>query len=114
MRIRAQCFLVRYVLSLWLMLDGGLACRLILGNEPTTAEHRMELGQTAYDRGAFEEALAQWRQAEQLCAARSNTNGRVKALVNLGAAYQALGQHRLAFRALEQAGQLAENSRNRP
>lgn len=79
-----------------------------------TAEQRMGLGQAAYDRGAFEDALAQWRQAEQLYAAQSNANRQVRVLVNLGAAYQAIGQQRLAFRALEQAGQLAETSTDRP
>lgn len=74
----------------------------------------MKLGQAAYDRGAFEEALTQWREAAQLYAAQRNLRGQIKALVNLSTAHQALGQHQLAFQALEQAGQLAESSPDRP
>jgi len=88
---------------------------LSFGGEPAvTAEERMKLGQAAYDRGGFEEALTQWQHAEQWYAAQSNGVGRVRALVDLAAAYQALGQHRLAFQALESAGQFAENSTDRP
>ncbi len=72
------------------------------------------MGQAAYDRGAFDEAVAQWRQAAWLYASQHNTKGRVKVLVSLSAAYQALGQHRLALRTLELAGQLAETSPDRP
>ena len=99
----------------WLTLGITLVPASHLAGEPeATAEQRMKLGQTAYDRGAFDEALTQWRQAEQLYAAQSNNPGRVKALLDLGAVHQALGQDRLAFQALERAGELAENSPGRP
>lgn len=93
----------------------ALVCAPLFGDGPeTTAEQRIKLGQAAYDRGAFDEALQQWQQAARLCATQRNIKGQVKALVNLGAAYQALGQHRLAFQTLEQAGHLAESSPDRP
>jgi CHAT domain-containing protein len=77
-------------------------------------DERMKLGQVAYDRGAFDEAVAQWRQAARLYASQRNSKGQVKALVSLSAAYQALGQHRLASRTLELTVQLAETSPDRP
>ncbi len=106
---------VKYLACGWLALSGALFCTPLLGNEPEpTVEQRMKLGQAAYDRGAFDEALTQWQQAVQLYGAQHNHDGQVKALLDLGAAYQALGQQRLAFRALERAGELAENSPGRP
>lgn len=88
---------------------------VVLGSEAEqTAEQHMKLGQGAYDRGAFEEALTQWLQAEQLFAGRHSVNGQIKALVNIGAVYQALGQQRLAFQTLQRAGKLSESVPDRP
>ena len=111
----AQDRLLKSFACRWLALTLALVGTPLLGSEPEgTAEQRMKLGQAAYERGAFDEALTQWRQAEQLWGAQHHDQAQINALLNLGAAYQALGQHRLAFRTLERAGDLAENSPGRP
>lgn len=116
MKIRGCGCLAKYLMCLWLALSAVPAGNPAFGNElaTTRVEERIRMGQTAYDRGAFDEAVAQWRQADRLYASQHNSKGQVKALVSLSAAYQALGQHRLALRTLELAGQLAETSPDRP
>ncbi len=107
--------LSKWVVCAWLALSVTLACAPLFGSEPeTTAEQQLKLGQTAYDKGAFDEALVHWRRAAKSFAAEQKTKGELKALVSIGAAYQALGQHRLAFQVLQQATHLAEASPDRP
>jgi CHAT domain-containing protein len=112
---RVRNRLVKVFVCAGLALSVALACTPLFASEPEpTAEQRMKLGQAAYDRGAFDEALQQWQQAAQLCTTQHDTKGQVRALMSLGAVYQALGQHRLAFRTLEHASQLAESSLDHP
>jgi CHAT domain-containing protein/predicted negative regulator of RcsB-dependent stress response len=110
MKIRGRGCPSKYLVCLCLALTAASVGSPLFGNEPATVEERIKLGQAAYDRGAFDEAVPQWRQAARLYASQRNIKGQVGALVSLSAAYQALGQHRLAFRTLELAGQLAETS----
>src|SRR6266850_1260784 len=115
MKIRSCGCLAEYLVCLLLALSAALLGNPAFCNEPAMAvEERVRAGQGAYDRGAFDDAVAQWRQAESLYALQHSIQGRVKTLVSLSAAYQALGQHRLAFRTLELAGQLAETLPDRP
>jgi CHAT domain-containing protein len=103
----------KHPLYLWLMLGLTASFTQLRGdNSEPAAEQLMTAGQAAYDRGAFEDALTQWRQAQRLFAAKCDTNGQVSALINLASVHQAVGQQRLAFQALEQAGKLAAHSPN--
>lgn len=108
--IRSHTITLVHTLCLWL----ALAALLPASEPEPTAEQRIKLGQAAYDRGAIGDALAQWRQAEQIFEAQHNIRGQINALVNLGAAYQALGQQRLALQTLEQATRLADSSPGQP
>jgi CHAT domain-containing protein len=68
----------------------------------------MSDGRAAFNRGAFGEAVENWRNAAETFESQKNILAQVEALVNLGEAYQALGQNRSAVSALEQAVALAE------
>jgi CHAT domain-containing protein/uncharacterized protein HemY len=101
-----------HTLCLWLACIATLA---VAGNDPPpTPEQRLKLGQAAYERGATDEALTHWRQAQGSFARQRNIRGQITALVNLGMAYQALGQQRLALQALEEASRLADSEPNQP
>lgn len=91
----------------------GFVALAVAGNDPTP-EQRLKLGQAAYERGAMDEALTHWRQAQQSFARQRNVRGQITALVNLGMAYQALGQQRLALPVLEEASRLADSAPERP
>src|SRR5579863_7426963 len=52
-----------------------------------------ETGSSAFQRGGFTEAAAFWRQSAAAFHNQRDTNAQVTALVNLSAAYQALGRH---------------------
>lgn len=73
----------------------------------------MTLGRAAFDRGALEDAAAHWQQAAQAYAAAHDARHQVEALVNLGIAYQTIGQHRLAIETLQSAVGIAANSGQR-
>ena len=68
----------------------------------------LQRGATAFDRGAYEEAAAAWKDAAVLFAQAHQPARRADALLNLGQAYHALGQRRLALEALEEALALAD------
>ncbi len=101
-------------LCLWLAVATTLFGTRLAGNPPeSTASQRLQLGQAAYDRGDINEALRQWQRAHELFVAQRNLRGQINVLINLGAAYQALGQQRLALQSLEEAARLADNSPDR-
>jgi CHAT domain-containing protein len=78
-----------------------------------TAPQSMKRGLAAYDKGALAEAAQHWQQAADLYHTEKNPKGQVEALVNLGSAYQALGQNRLATETLKQAVAIAEPTQDR-
>src|ERR1700720_4269856 len=87
----------------WLLLASSITILCLPGfadETKVTAGDRMKLGQAAYDHGSFEEAATQWRKAARLYDIQRNAQGRINALVSLGAVYQSLGQERLAHRIL--------------
>lgn|GEM_PF-3316330 len=101
-------------LCLWLAIATTLFGTRLAGNPPeSTASQRLQLGQAAYDRGDINEALRQWQRAHELFVAQRNLRGQINVLINLGAAYQALGQQRLALQSLEEAARLADNAPDR-
>jgi CHAT domain-containing protein len=70
-------------------------------------------GQSAFQRGSFSEAAAFWQQAVDTFQKQANTNAQIEALVNLSAAYQALGQHPNAVEILSEAVDLANRGGSR-
>ncbi|HSU53324.1 MAG TPA: CHAT domain-containing protein [Candidatus Dormibacteraeota bacterium] len=59
------------------------------------------------------EGATYWKEQADACQNKGNTNGQVDALVNLSAAYQALGQHPNAVDALTEAVDLAKKGGDR-
>ncbi|WP_080887386.1 CHAT domain-containing protein [Nitrospira japonica] len=73
-----------------------------------TAESLMQQGAQAYQRGAFEEALNNWRAAASRYHETGSTDGESRALVSAAQATQALGQSTQAIQYLELALALAQ------
>jgi CHAT domain-containing protein len=69
--------------------------------------------QSAFQRGAFTEAAACCKRAAEASQKQGNTNAQVAAMVDLAAAYQALGQHPKAVEILQDAADLAEDGGDR-
>src|SRR6266700_1732554 len=72
-----------------------------------------EAAQSAFQRGSFTEAAACCQQAAKTFKKQGNINAQVEALVNLAAAYQALGQHPKAVESLSEAAVLADRGGDR-
>src|SRR6266568_1883515 len=72
-----------------------------------------EAAQFAFQRGSFTEAAACCQQAAKTFRKQGNINAQVEALVNLAAAYQALGQHPKAVQTLSEAVGIANNGGDR-
>src|SRR5215510_11919961 len=70
----------------------------------------MQQGDQAYARGAFEEAVTQWKAAAQSYHAAGSLESESRALVSASQAMQALGQSTQALQTLELARELAEKS----
>jgi CHAT domain-containing protein len=70
-------------------------------------------GDAAYERGSFNEAIREWQQEGQLYEDEENVKGQTTVLLKLAAAYQTIGQQRLAVETWEHAEQLAEQSHDR-
>jgi CHAT domain-containing protein/Tfp pilus assembly protein PilF len=73
----------------------------------------MEAGFAAFDKGDFAEAAADWKKAAQRFEEDNDRRRQVEALINLGIAYQSLGQPWLCIRTLEHAVAVAEKSKDR-
>lgn len=73
----------------------------------------MDEGLRAYQRGAFEEAATKWQKAVEECQQQKNIPSQIKAMTELSAAYQSLGQQRRALAVLEEAVEIAEKSGDR-
>jgi CHAT domain-containing protein len=78
-----------------------------------SANATLDEGLRAYQRGAFEEAAAKWQKGVKEYGRRGNVPAEIKAMTDLAAAYQALGQQRHAVEVLEVAMELAEQSGDR-
>jgi tetratricopeptide (TPR) repeat protein len=66
-----------------------------------------------YSRGDFEAAIDPWQRAAESHRRKGNTPALIDTLTQLGGAYHALGQHRLAVQALDEAVKLARESDDR-
>jgi CHAT domain-containing protein len=78
-----------------------------------SASTALDEGLRAYQRGAFEEAAAKWQKAVEEYRRQSNFPSQIKAMTDLAAAYEALGQQRRALALLEEAVELAQKSGER-
>jgi CHAT domain-containing protein/Tfp pilus assembly protein PilF len=77
------------------------------------AETAMAQGWSAWQRGAFEEAVRSWQDAAQRYAQAGQQRAQSVALTQLARAYQALGQYRKASQNLSSALELARKSGDR-
>ena len=102
--------MIACILSLALMLTGIRASAQADSRRAAEAEAKMAAGEELSERGQFEEAIARWREAESGFERAKDTDGEIRALLRQAAACQALGQHRLAVRALGAAEALAGKS----
>lgn len=78
-----------------------------------SANTTLDEGPRAYQRGAFDEAAAKWRKTVEEYRRQGNAPAQFKAMIDLAAAYQALGQQRHALQILDGAVELAEKSDDR-
>jgi CHAT domain-containing protein len=74
------------------------------------AETSMAQGWSAWQRGAFEEAVRSWQDAAQRYAQAGQPRTQSVALTQLARAYQALGQYRKAGQSLDSALELAQKA----
>ena len=80
----------------------------------SAAENYMNQGLSAFWRGAFEQAVVDWKEAARLFEKEAKFNKQSKALTLLAQAYQYIGQHSEALKSLKSALILAEKSGDRP
>jgi CHAT domain-containing protein len=78
-----------------------------------SADATLEDGLRAYQRGAFDEAATKWQKAVEDYRQQKNIPSQIKAMTDLAAAYEALGQQRRALALLEEAVEIADKSGNR-
>ena len=102
--------MIARVLSLALVLAGLPASGQSGERRAAEAEAKMAAGEELSERGQFEEAIARWQEAERGFGRAKDADGEIRALLRQAAACQALGQHRLAVRALGAAEALAGKS----
>jgi CHAT domain-containing protein len=76
------------------------------------ARAKMDAGNGLSDRGQFEDAIARWKEAEHAFGKARDSAGEIRALLQQAAAYQSLGQHRLAIATLNRADSVAAGSRD--
>jgi CHAT domain-containing protein len=79
-------------------------------HEASSADSLMKHGGQEFERGAFPEALAHWKQAADLYKAAGNKPGQVEALVFSAQASLGLGQSKQALQSLELALALVQKS----
>lgn len=79
----------------------------------SVAQSELAQGAEAFEKGAFEDAVAHWQKAVQLAKAANDGAGQIDATIRLAAAYQTLGQTKLAIEQLTGAVTLAEATRDR-
>jgi CHAT domain-containing protein len=78
-----------------------------------SANLSLDEGRRAYQRGAFDQAAAKWQKAVEDFRRQSNIPLEIRAMTDLAAAYQALGQQKRAVAILEEAVESADKSGDR-
>ena len=79
----------------------------------SAAENYMNQGLSAFRRGAFEQAVMDWKEAVRLFEKERKSNNQREALTLLSQAYQYIGQYSEALKSLKSALTLAEKSGDR-
>lgn len=79
----------------------------------STRESLMKQGSLSFQRGNFEEAVSEWKEAAKLCEKEGNAGKQSEVLVLIGQAYQYVGQYSEALKSLQSALVLAEKSGDR-
>lgn len=82
-------------------------------SENLSPENFMALGLTSFQRGAFEQAVLDWREALKLFKKEGKSNKEREVLTLLAQAYQYIGQYNEALKSLKSALILAEESGDR-
>src|SRR5207245_11267692 len=83
------------------------------GANTDVADRLVQRGIVAYQRGALEDAAADWAEAARLHDRAGRTREQVAALTRLGQTLQALGRHQEAAERLERARPIASGSGDR-
>jgi CHAT domain-containing protein len=73
-----------------------------------TARSTADDAQRAFEKGAFTQAAALWQQSADRCRKQHDTNGIIRATVQLASAWQQLGQQRGAVQLLQESLALSE------
>lgn len=95
---------VLVLISLAVLVGGGAAESAA---ESLTADALSKSGLEAYRRGAFQEAVAQWREAVDVYEGEGNRSGLTDAHLQIAVAYQMLGRYAAAGEHLVEAQRLA-------
>jgi len=107
------------IIIIFLIVIGNLLYLSPLSAEPASvssdspAEKYMIQGLNAFRRGAFEQAILDWREAVKLYEKEGKSNKQREALVLIAQAYQYIGQYNEALKSLKSALILAEKSGDR-
>jgi len=107
-RRRSFCFPVLFV-----VVAAAVFARSLVAADSTPADRYRDDGANAVRRGAFEEAVLSWTEAERLYGETGNSQARIDTLIDLARAYGSLGRYSEAFTTLERARQLAEDLADR-
>jgi CHAT domain-containing protein len=101
--------LVRDFSTLLALLCVSAAWALVAAATPDTPpESYMSQGAQAFEHGDFGQAISRWQQAARLYKQHKQFSAQSKALTNMAAAYQALGQYKKAVAGLQTALELAK------
>jgi tetratricopeptide (TPR) repeat protein len=98
------------LLLIFLTVPYSLFIQTTLAAAATTPEQYEQQAWTAFQRGAFEEAVLSWQNTVRLYERQEKRGSQVEALVHLSQAYQAVGQYQEALKALEAALVLVDKS----
>ena len=103
-RVLIICFLLSVTVQLFTV------SRSESHQAPSSGDSLMQQGGQAFERGAFGEALAHWKEAAEFYKSIGNSPAQVEALVFSSQAAMALGQSKQALQSLELALALAQKS----
>src|SRR5574337_253871 len=98
LRLVGRCFLVALAIAFAHSVSAG---------EALAPEEYFKQGLSAFQRGAFEEAVVSWTDAARSYERDHKPGGQIAVLIHLSQAYSAIGQYKQAIRSLESALELA-------
>ena len=107
-------FLFLWCIGSLLSYPPSLSAQSSSASSDSSAEKYISQGLSAFRRGAFEQAVVDWKEAARLFEKEAKFNKQSKALTLLAQAYQYIGQHSEALKSLKSALILAEKSGDRP